>query len=190
MHLVRYHVAVSLDGFIAPADGGHEWLAPYANVAMGFIDPWMKQIGGIIVGRATYDQSLAVGGWMWGGTPALVMTSRPVERGPQTVHTHAGDPADGLAKLRTRMRELDLDTDIWLFGGGVTAGRFLRRSLIDTIELAVVPVVLGQGRPLFAAVETSQTFEHAASQPIGMGVTMNSYRRILPAISRRKATRG
>ncbi|MEZ6031136.1 MAG: hypothetical protein R3C46_15505 [Hyphomonadaceae bacterium] len=66
MHLVRYHVAVSMDGFIAPPDGGHEWLAPYGKVAMGFIGPWMKQIGGIIVGRATYDQAIGMGGWMWG----------------------------------------------------------------------------------------------------------------------------
>ena len=61
MHLVRYHVAVSLDGFIAPPDGGAEWLEPYGKVAMGFIGPWMKQIGGIVVGRATYDQSVGMG---------------------------------------------------------------------------------------------------------------------------------
>ncbi|OYW42545.1 MAG: hypothetical protein B7Z38_04650 [Rhodobacterales bacterium 12-64-8] len=187
MHLVRYHVAVSLDGFIAPPDGGAEWLEPYGKVAMGFIGPWMKQIGGIVVGRATYDQSIGMGGWMWGKTPALVMTSRPVEQGPQTVHTHAGDPAEGLASLRARMTAQDLDTDIWLFGGGVTAGLFLKHNLIDLVEIAVVPVALGRGRPLFADVETRLTFEHAGSQPIGMGVTVNSYRRMLPAIARRRA---
>ncbi|MEZ6031135.1 MAG: dihydrofolate reductase family protein [Hyphomonadaceae bacterium] len=87
------------------------------------------------------------------------------------------------------MREQDLDTDIWLFGGGVTAGMFLKHNLIDMVELAIVPVALGRGRPLFAEVETRQTFEHAASQPIGLGVIVNSYRRILPAISRRRAVR-
>ena len=102
MHLVRYHVAVSLDGFIAPPDGGAAWLEPYGKVAMGFIGPWMQQIGGIIVGRATYDQAIAMGGWMWGRTPALVMTSRPVDKGPQTVETHGGDPASGLARSRRR----------------------------------------------------------------------------------------
>ena len=177
MHLVRYHVAVSLDGFIAPKGGSTAWLDPYGKVAMGFIGPWMKQIGGIIVGRATYDQSIAMGGWMWGKTPALVMTSRAIEHGPQTIHAHNGDPASGLAKLRHRMIEQDLDTDIWLFGGGVTAGLFLKHNLIDLVELAVVPVALGEGRPLFANAATQLTFEHASSQPIGMGCIVNSYRR-------------
>jgi dihydrofolate reductase len=186
MHLVRYHVAVSLDGFIAPTDGSAEWLEPYGKVAMGFIGPWMKQIGGIIVGRATYDQAIGMGGWMWGKTPALVMTSRPILKGPQTIEARSGDPAEGLARLRQRMAEQDLDTDIWLFGGGVTAGLFLKHNLIDLVELAVVPVALGKGRPLFADVETQLTFDHAGAQPIGMGVTVNSYRRQLPAVNRRR----
>lgn len=178
MHLVRYHVAVSLDGFISPPDGSPAWLEPYGKVAMGFIGPWMKQIGGIVVGRATYDQAIGMGGWMWGKTPALVMTSRPIEKGPQSIHSHAGDPAEGLARLRARMSEQDLDTDIWLFGGGVTAGLFLKQDLIDLVELAVVPIALGKGRPLFAGVETQLAFEHAASQPIGLGCVVNSYRKI------------
>ena len=186
MHLVRYHVAVSLDGFIAPLDASTDWLEPYGKVAMGFIGPWMKQIGGIIVGRTTYDQSIGMGGWMWGKTPALVMTSRPILKGPQTIEAHNGDPAEGLVRLRARMSEQDLDTDIWLFGGGVTAGLFLKHNLIDLIEVAVVPVALGKGKPLFADVEARLTFDHAASQPIGMGVVVNTYTRQLPAIRRRR----
>lgn len=189
MHLVRYHVAVSIDGFIAPKDGSADWLNPYGKIAMGFIGPWMKQIGGIVVGRATYDQSVGMGGWMWGQTPALVMTSRPILKGPQTVESHNGDPAEGLARLRRRMSEQDLETDIWLFGGGVTAGLFLKHNLIDLVELAVVPVALGEGRPLFADAETQLTFEHAASQPIGMGCVVNSYRRIEAATRRRAGRR-
>ena len=121
MHLVRYHVAVSLDGFIAPPDGSAAWLEPYGKVAMGFIGPWMQQIGGIVVGRATYDQAIGMGGWMWGKTPALVMTSRPVDTGsaddrharrrsrrgprpPAQAHDRAGSRHRHLAVRRRRHR--------------------------------------------------------------------------------------
>ncbi len=186
MHLVRYHVAVSLDGFIAPPDGSADWLEPYGKVAVDFIGPWMKQIGGIIVGRATYDQAIGMGGWMYGQAPALVMTSRPILHGPQSIHAHAGDPEAGLAALRARMTEQDLDTDIWLYGGGVTAGLFLRHNLIDLLELAVVPIALGKGRPLFADTETQLTFEHTSSQPIGMGCVVNSYRKVERGAEKRR----
>jgi dihydrofolate reductase len=174
MHLVRYHLAISLDGFIAPKDGSARWLEPYGKAAWAFLDPWMKTIGGIIVGRATYDQSASMGGWQWGDTPALVMTSRPLPaKHPKTV-VASDDPAEGLARLRERVPK----GDIWLFGGGVTASGFLKAGLIDLIELAVVPVVLGEGRPLFPGVSTQLTFEPAGSQAIGEGAVVNTYRKI------------
>jgi dihydrofolate reductase len=174
MHLVRYQVAVSIDGFIASKDGSAEWLSPYGKAAWGFIEPWTKQIGGIVVGRATYDQSTGAGGWMGGKMPALVMTSRPLtKKQPASVET-SDDPAKGLEQLCARMPS----GDIWLFGGGVTAGSFLKHNLIDLIEVAVVPVVLGEGKPLFAGGATQLTFEAAGSQPIGMGCVVNTYKRI------------
>lgn len=172
MHLVRYHVAVSIDGFIAPKGGSPDWLNPYGKVAMDFMASWMKQIGGVITGRATYDQSLGMGGG-WGKTPAIVMTSRPLAKASKTVAT-ATDEAQGLARLKARMTE----GDIWLFGGGVTAGRFLKAGLIDLIEVAVVPVALGEGRPLFAGGPAQITFEHTGSQPLGSGCVLYRYRRI------------
>lgn len=173
MHLVRYHLAISIDGFIAPRDGSATWLDSYGKVAMGFIGPWMKQIGGIVVGRETYDQSTGMGGWMWGETPALVMTPRTLPKKTATVEA-SDDPAEGLKRLRSRMPK----GDIWLFGGGVTAGAFLKASLIDLIELAVVPVVPSEGRPLFSGVALQQTFEHASAQPIGLGCVVNTYKRV------------
>lgn len=172
MHLVRYHVAVSIDGFIAPKDGSADWLNPYGKVAMDFMASWMTQIGGVITGRATYDQAIGMGGF-WGKKPAAVMTSRALSKPSKTVFT-ATDEVEGLAQLKARMTE----GDIWLFGGGVTAGRFLDAGLIDILEVAVVPVVLGEGRPLFAGGPASITFEHTGSRPIGSGCVLNSYRKI------------
>lgn len=169
MHLVRYQVAVSIDGFIAPKDGSADWLNPYGKVAGDFMATWMKQIGGVITGRTTYDQA----GGMWGKTPALVMTSRPLAKASKSAIV-AKDEADGLSQLKERIPE----GDIWLFGGGVTAGRFLKAGLIDLVEIAVVPVALGEGRPLFAGGPALVTLEHVSSQPLGLGCVLNTYRKI------------
>ena len=74
MHLLRYQVAVSIDGFIAPKDGSADWLNAYGKVAERSSVPWMKQIGGLLLGRATFDQTGSFGGWMWGDLPTLLMT--------------------------------------------------------------------------------------------------------------------
>lgn len=126
-------------------------------------------------------------GGFWGETPAVVMTSRPLAKASKTVTT-ASDEAEGLAQLKARMG----DGDIWLFGGGVTAGRFLRANLIDLVEVAVVPVALGEGRPLFAGGPAQITFEHTGSRPLGSGCVLNSYGRIeatVPAQTRRSRSR-
>jgi dihydrofolate reductase len=190
MHLVRYQVAVSIDGFIAPKDGSADWLSPYGKVAGEFMGPWMKQIGGVIVGRTSYDQS----GGMMSKAPTLLMTSRPLAKAPKSVIV-AANAAEGLAQLKSRIHsESGAGSDIWLFGGGVTAGRFLREGLIDLIEVAVAPVVLGEGKPLFADGPLQLTFEHTGTQPLGDGCVLNTYRKIAatprrPAQARRWRSR-
>jgi dihydrofolate reductase len=177
MPLVRYQVAISIDGFIAPADGSTQWLDPYGKAAWGFMRGWMKNIGGIVVGRTTYDQAAGMGGWMWGDTPALVMTSRPLEHTSTSVEAFDGDPNEAVQRLARRI-PLTGGQDIWLFGGGVAAGRFLEAGAVDLLELAVVPVLLGEGRPLFAGVSLQRTFEPAGAAPIGEGCVVTTYRKI------------
>jgi dihydrofolate reductase len=176
--LVRYHVGVSLDGFIAPKDGSTKWLEPYGKVGWGFMQTWVKQIGGVIMGRATYDHAAemrAAGSpSVLGAWPALVMTSRPIDDLPKGIEASNGSPSAGVARLKARMER----GDIWLFGGGVTAGRFLQDDAIDMIELAVIPVALGEGLPLFAGVSVQRTFEHVLSKPIGEGCFVNTWRKV------------
>lgn len=188
MHLVRYHLAISIDGFIAPKDGSADWLSPYGKVAMDFIGPWMKNIGGIIVGRTSYDQAREAGWWQYEDIPALVMTSRPL--GVSGDLLVSNDPAEGLERLKAKMdTSKGNGRDIWLFGGGVTGASFLKAGLIDLLELAVVPVVLGEGRPLFPDTSVQLTFKPAGSQPIGDGVVVNSYRKIEQATPLRRQPR-
>jgi dihydrofolate reductase len=127
MHLLRYQLAASLDGLIAPPDGGVDWLAPYEGLAGEVMGPWMKEIGGLLLGRATWDQAQSLGGWMFGDMPALLLTSRPLpKKPPASVEVFSGDPAEGLKRLRARVTK----GDIWLFGGGATAASYLKAGAL------------------------------------------------------------
>jgi dihydrofolate reductase len=175
MHLLRYQLAASLDGLIAPPDGGVDWLAPYEGLAGEVMGPWMKEIGGLLLGRATWDQAQSLGGWMFGDMPALLLTSRPLpKKPPASVEVFSGDPAEGLKRLRARVTK----GDIWLFGGGATAASYLKAGLIDMIELTIVPVVLGAGRTLFDGVAVQETFELVSVQQRSLGCVTNTYRRV------------
>ncbi len=60
---------------------------------MDFLSPWMKNIGGIVVGRASHDQAVEAGWWQYENTPALVMTSRPMKASADVLV--AKDPGGG-----------------------------------------------------------------------------------------------
>jgi dihydrofolate reductase len=162
MPKLRYSVAVSLDGFIAPPDGSADWLTPYlAGVDFAAL---LAGFGGIITGRASYDHAAALHGWDFPGWVTAVMTHRPIANPPPGT-TAFTDPHAALAHVTAHTQT----GDIWLFGGGITATTFLAAGLLDEIELAIMPVLLGHGLPLFAATPkpTSLTLLSASTSPNG-----------------------
>ena len=170
MPLVRYQVAVSLDGFIAPQDGSIDWLegSEGGSEFLAFIET----IGGIVTGRASFEHALSLGPWDW-TQPTVVMTSRPFEKPlPEGVIACSGAPAQALALLKPRMK----DGDVWLFGGGKTAARFLEADLIDRIELAAIPTALGSGTALFDGASHARRFKLARAEPKD-GLVMLDYER-------------
>lgn len=138
---VRYQVAVSLDGFIAGPNGEHDWIVmdPAINFAALF-----KEFDTAVMGRKTYEVLTAQGGH--GALPGLdvVVFSRTLRPA-----THPGvrivndDPREVVTALKAKPGR-----DIWLYGGGDFFRSLLNAGLVDTVEVAVVPVLLGSGVPL------------------------------------------
>lgn len=138
---VRIYAAVSADGYIADAAGGVGWLEGFDAASAG-IDAFLAQVGTIVMGRASFDQALGFPGpWPYAGKRVVVLTSRPLPgRVPEGVEAASGDPA-----------RLDLARgpgDVWLFGGARVFRDFLDAGRVDSVELYVVPVLLGDGIPL------------------------------------------
>jgi dihydrofolate reductase len=170
MPLVRYCVAMSIDGFIAPQDGSIDWLAAYSG-GEGLAD-FIERFGGIVIGRDSFDMELSVNGWTYGHMPTALMTSRSTEDLPSGVAVFCGDIAPALSWLEANMTR----GDVWLFGGGSTASRFLDAGAIDQIELAIIPVALGAGRPVFGAASRPAGLELIDSSVGRNGVTTLTYR--------------
>lgn len=138
---LRYHVAVSLDGFIARPDGSYDWLIPDPSIDFGAL---YKEFDAAVMGRKTYEVGLAAGadGSIPGMDVVVFSKTLPVStsRGVRIVND---DPRKVVAELKKKTGR-----DIWLFGGGELFRYLLDGGLVDTVELAVMPVLLGSGIPV------------------------------------------
>lgn len=146
--LVRAALAVSLDGFIADADGGVAWLNPFFSPEIDFAG-FMKSIGVAVMGGKTFDDALKLEGGesMMGGGKCIVVTHRPLANPLAGVETFAGDVRELAARLRLELA--GTGKDIWLMGGGQAIDAFRAAGLVDRYELSIMPVLLGSGIPLF-----------------------------------------
>jgi dihydrofolate reductase len=140
-------LAVSLDGYIADMRGGVEWLNPFFSPEMDFAG-FMATIGATLMGRKTFAAAIKLG--MPPGSseqPAIVLTHRLLRGAPAGFEAFGGDVCELVERLRRGLA--GTGKDIWHMGGGESIDTFLAAGLIDRLELSVIPVLLGEGIPLF-----------------------------------------
>ncbi len=137
----RLYMAVSLDGMIADADGGVEWLNRWDDADFGTA-AFMDEVDALIMGRTTYDQIAGFGSWPYVGMRTAVLTSRPLGDAPEGVEG-TSDAAGLIAELR------DDGAQVWIVGGAATAAACIALGAVDTVEMFLMPLLLGEGVPLF-----------------------------------------
>lgn len=145
MRKIILSVAVSLDGFIEGPNGEYDWC--FTDQDYGMTD-FFKQVDAVFIGRKTYELTQGMedgGGWM----PPIKQyvfsnTLKEVKEGAILL---SGD-------IKKHISEISKETgkDIWLFGGASLASSLMKSGLIDEISLAVHPILLGSGKPLFAGI--------------------------------------
>jgi dihydrofolate reductase len=142
MRRVRYQVAMSLDGYIAGPRGEADWIVMDPEIDFGAI---ARQFDTLLMGRKTFA---SIGGGGGGGGPfagmKIVVASRTLQPADYPKVTVIGEDLEQAVGALKR----NPGKDIWLFGGGDLFRNLLALGLVDTIEVAVIPVVLGQGIPL------------------------------------------
>lgn len=142
MRRVRYQVACSLDGFIAGTRDEFDWITPEPSFDF---DALYQQFDTLLMGRRTYDIVRAAGESFRG--KQVIVASRSLRRED---HPDIEVVSEG---LEARVRELRVQRgrDIWLYGGAELFSQLLAWDLVDTVEPAIIPILLGGGVPLLAS---------------------------------------
>lgn len=169
-------IATSLDGFIARPDGGIDWLLEATATAPKGEDfgyaAFAATVDALVMGRLSFEQALGFEAWPYGDMRVVVLSSRGVqvpEHLQGTVETTAEAPADLVQRLQGQgLRHLYID-------GGVTIQRFLAAGLIDEMTVTLIPVLLGEGRPLFGPIGRDVALEHVASRSFANGFVQLVY---------------
>jgi dihydrofolate reductase len=163
-------VGVSVDGFLARRDGALDFL-PEEPEEHGYVE-FMKTVDAIVVGRNTYEVVLAFEGWAYAGKKVFVLSSRPIAmpRDPDaSVERLEGDPASICRTLAERgFRHLYVD-------GGITIQRFLAARMIQRMTVTRVPVLIGEGIPLFGSLPEDVRLKHVETRSYPSGLVTSVY---------------
>ncbi len=167
-----YFAAATLDGFIADADDGIDWLTGFepnyegsGDDVTGSIDQFIEDTGALVMGSSTYEFILGHS-WPYGDRPTWVLTSREL---PDTegadIRFHNGPVAD----IHPEMVAAAGDRRLWVVGGGPVASDLAEAGLLDELWVTIVPIVLGSGKSLFSRpVEKPMRLLDARTMATGM----------------------
>jgi dihydrofolate reductase len=140
MRRVRYLVVMSLDGYIAGPKGEADWITTDPDFDFTAI---FSQFDTILVGRRTFDAMVTARRVSMPGMKTIVFSQTLRQEDHPQVAIVANDQQETLAALKARPGK-----DIWLFGGGSLFRSLAEDGLVDTVEVRIVPILLGAGVPL------------------------------------------
>ena len=164
-------VGTSLDGFIARPNGAFDFLPSGGGEPHGF-NEFLASVDAIVMGRNTFETVLTLAAWPYGDQRVVVLSSRPVDlsaaRGVP-VEQMAGPPEQIVAQLATRgAHHIYVD-------GGITIQQFLRAGLIQRLIITRVPVLIGEGIPLFGSLPHDVRLRHIWTRDYPGGMVSSEY---------------
>lgn len=163
-------VGVSVDGFVARVNGDVDFL-PEEPEPHGFTE-FYDSVDALVIGRKTFEKVLSFGGWAYGDKRVVVLSSKALDLSVVkggAVEQMSGAPEEIVAKLASEgVQHVYID-------GGVTIQRFLRAGLIQRLIITRVPVLIGEGLPLFGALSRDARLRHVATRQYPSGLVQSEY---------------
>jgi dihydrofolate reductase len=166
MRRVLYSVAASLDGFIAGPDGEFDWIPVDPDIDFG---AFMSRFDTVLMGRRSYE--VAAGNDALFPDLRTYVFSRTLRGADHPEVTVVAD--DAVETVQALRRESG--KDIWLFGGGVLFASLLEAGVVDGVEVALVPILLGQGLPLLPSVPHRTRLVLTNTQTYSSGIVLLTY---------------
>ncbi len=170
------YIATSIDGYIAKKDGGIDWLMDIPNPNnsdFGFSE-FINKIDAIVMGRNTFELVLTFGNWPY-NKPVFVL-SKTIKSVPKNL---TGKVEILNKSPHTVVKELNSRNYFSLYiDGGKTIQEFLKQELIDEIIITRIPILLGEGIPLFDTLAKEQKYEHIKTDIINNVLVKSRYKRI------------
>lgn len=165
------YIGASVDGFIARANGALDWL-PENPEPHGY-DEFIATVDTIVIGRKTFETVLGFGAasWPYAGKRVVVLSSSPIDFSAAggVAEQMSGSPADVVAQLAaTGAQHAYID-------GGITIQRFLRAGLIQRLIITRVPVLIGDGIPLFGSLPHDVRLRHIGTRTFPSGLVQTEY---------------
>ncbi|QGI88518.1 hypothetical protein CEK25_003474 [Fusarium fujikuroi] len=158
MARLRYNVAASLDGYIASPDGSTTWIIEDPTIDFPALH---AEFDHFIMGRKTYEVMQSFG------------ADNPLSKRPKESVIVA-------SRTMSQHNFPDVTTndgkDIWLMGGGQLAAQCLEAHLVDTVEVAIMPTLLGTGINLISSLPQNIKLQLLKSTSLGSGILMTQYK--------------
>jgi dihydrofolate reductase len=164
-------IGTSLDGFIARPNGDLDFLPPDGGEPHGY-NEFIASVDAIVIGRGTFETVMTMKPWPYGNKRVVVLSSRPLDFSAVVggaVEQMSGPPAEIVAKLAASgAHHAYID-------GGITIQRFLRAGLIQRLIITRVPVLIGEGIPLFASLPHDIRLRHIETKNYPSGLVSSEY---------------
>ena len=163
-------VGTSLDGFIARRDGAYDFLPTDGGEAHGY-EEFMASVDTLLIGRNTFEVVAKMESWPYGGKRVVVLSHRPLELAgiDARVEQMSGEPEEIAQRLADGgAKHIYVD-------GGETVQEFLRAGLIHDLRITRVPVLIGEGIPLFGWVTKDIRLRHMGTREYKSGLVSSMY---------------
>jgi dihydrofolate reductase len=164
-------VGTSVDGFIARPNGDFDFLPEGGGEPHGY-DEFMSSVDVLVIGRNTFEKVLTFERWPYAGKRVVVLSSRTVDvsnvRGA-TIEHMSGSPAEITGRLAAG------GAGHAYIDGGITVQRFLQARLIHRLIITRVPVLIGEGIPLFGWLPHDVQLRHVLTKTYAGGLVKSEY---------------